>query len=317
MKRLLTIVIIICTYSISAQINYYSFGFARSQNVSIQDINNIPFQYSWIGGINSVSFFSIDLDNDGVKDLLGFEKHGNRVLPFLWNTLSNQYEFAPQYTRNFPVLHDWVILKDYDNDGKEDIFTYGLASIRVFKQTSSNPLQFSLVSDQLQSYYYNSFVNIFASPDDYLGIEDVDGDGDLDILNFWLLGKFVHFQKNLSIETYGHADSLIFRLADECWGGFSEAADNNIITLFTHCQTKEWDDALEPQRHMGSSLLAFNHNNDTLIDLLIGDVDYPDLILLTNGGTRDSALMVAQTTQFPNATNPISLFSMPVVNYID
>jgi hypothetical protein len=68
---------------------------------------------------------------------------------------------------------------------------------------------------------------------------------------------------------------------------------------------------------MGSSLLAFNHNNDTLIDLLIGDVDYPDLILLTNGGTRDSALMVAQTTQFPNATTPINLYSMPVVSLID
>lgn len=315
MKNILTLVIIICTFSISAQINYYPFGFTRSQNIPIQNINNTPLIFPWIGGINSVYFSSIDLNNDGIKDLFGFEKHGNRILPFVWNTQSAQYEFAPQYAHNFPALHDWVILKDYDNDGKEDIFTYGLASIRVFKQTSSNPLQFTLVTDQLQSYYYTSNVNIFASPDDYLAIEDVDGDGDLDILNFWLLGKFVHLQKNLSIETYGHADSLIFRLADECWGGFSEAADNNIITLFTNCQTKEWD--AEPDRHMGSSLLAFDHNGDTLTDLLLGDVDYPDLILLTNGGTRDSALMVAQTTQFPNTTNPINLFSMPVVSFID
>lgn len=317
MKNILTLVIIICTFSISAQINYYPFGFIRSQNLPIQDQNNIPLQFPWIGGINSVYFSAIDLNNDGIKDLFGFEKHGNRILPFVWNTQNAQYEFAPQYAHNFPALHDWVILKDYDNDGKEDIFTYGLASIRVFKQTSSNPLQFSLVTEQLQSYYYTSNVNIFASPDDYLAIEDVDGDGDLDILNFWLLGKFVHFQKNLSMETYGHADSLVFKLADECWGGFSEAADNNTITLFTNCQTKEWDAASEPLRHMGSSLLAFNHNNDTLIDLLIGDVDYPDLILLTNEGTRDSALMVAQTTQFPNATTPINLYSMPVVSLID
>lgn len=315
MRKFITFVIIVCTYSISAQINYYPFGFARSQNIPILNSNNISLQFPWIGGINSVVFSSIDLNNDGIKDLVGFEKHGNRILPFVWNTQSAQYEFAPQFSHNFPILHDWVILKDYDNDGKEDIFTYGLASIRVFKQTSSNPLQFTLVTDQLQSYYYTSNVNIFASPDDYLGIEDVDGDGDLDILNFWLLGKFVHFQKNLSIETYGNADSLIFRLADECWGEFSEAADNNIITLFTNCQTKAWD--AEPERHMGSSLLAFNHNGDTLTDLLLGDVDYPDLILLTNGGTRDSALMVAQTTQFPNTTDPINLFSMPVVSFLD
>jgi len=317
MKNLLTIVIFIGTFSISAQINHYPYVFSKSQDISVIDLNNNQIQYPWIGGINSVHFSSIDLNNDGVNDLIGFEKHGNRLLPFIWNTQSSQYEYSPQYSHLFPNLHDWVILKDYDNDGKNDIFTYGLGSIRVFKQISSNPLQFSLVSEQLQSYYYTSNVNIFASPDDYLAIEDVDGDGDLDILNFWLLGKFVHFQKNISIETYGHADSLIFRLADECWGGFSEAADNNNITLFTNCQTKEWDSDNENERHMGSSLLAFDHNGDNLTDLLLGDVDYPDLILLTNGGTRDSALIIAQTTQFPNTTDPIYLFSMPVVSFLD
>lgn len=68
---------------------------------------------------------------------------------------------------------------------------------------------------------------------------------------------------------------------------------------------------------MGSSLLAFDHNGDSIIDLLIGDVDYPDLILLTNGGTRDSALIISQTTQYPNNQDPIYLFSMPAVSFID
>ncbi|MBK7389494.1 MAG: hypothetical protein IPI23_10650 [Bacteroidetes bacterium] len=35
------------------------------------------------------------------------------------------YVYAPEYAKKFPVsMHDWVLLKDFDCDGKEDIFTY-------------------------------------------------------------------------------------------------------------------------------------------------------------------------------------------------
>lgn len=317
MKKIGLFLLVILSASLSAQTNFYSFGFVKNQSIPVDNQNDTSLTSPWIGGFNSVRFSEIDLNNDGLQDLFGFEKHGNRILPFLWNSTQSNYTFAPEYIHNFPDLHDWVILKDYNNDGLVDIFTYGLGSIRVFKQTSSNPLMFSLVTDQLQSYYYNGYVNIFTSPDDYLAIEDFDFDGDLDIVNFWILGKYVHLQKNLSMELYGNADSLKFILGDECWGKFSEGADNNTITLFTNCQNKEWDATNESTRHIGSSLQAIKNDQDTVFHLLIGDVDYPNLILLTNGGTQDSALMVSQTTQFPNQTEPIHLFSMPAVSLVD
>jgi hypothetical protein len=317
MKNLITIWCIIISSTLFGQTNYYTFGFVRNHNISVTNIQNINFQYPWIGGINSIRFSSIDLNQDGIKDLFGFEKHGNRILPFIWNNNTETYHYAPEYIHCFPKLHDWVILKDYNNDGKEDIFTYGLAAIQVYKQTSTDNLQFSLVTDQLQSFYYNGNVNIFCSPDDYLAIEDFDSDGDLDIVNFWILGKYVHFQKNRSMELFGNADSLKFTLSDECWGAFSEGADNNSITLFSHCQDKEWDPVFDPTRHMGSSLQGIKGTQDTLFDILIGDVDYPDLIFLKNGGTKDSALMVSQTNQFPNTTDPIRQFSMPVASFVD
>ena len=74
-----------------------------------------------------MAFFNIDLDLDGTDDLLAFEKHGNRLLPFLRQ--GQQWLYVPEYRHGFPELHDWLILKDYDNDGKKDIFTYGLAGI--------------------------------------------------------------------------------------------------------------------------------------------------------------------------------------------
>lgn len=318
MKRLILVVFILSAISSSAQTSHYPFGFYRNTQIIASDMDYDLYKFAWLGGINSIRFFMVDINGDGFRDLLGFEKHGNKLIPFIYNPSSTSpYRYAPEYKHLFPKLHDWVIFKDYNNDGKEDIFTYGLGGIRVFKHTSSNPLQYTLVTEQLQSFYYNGDVNIFASPDDYIAIEDFDEDGDLDIVNFWILGKYVHFQKNLSMEWYGHADSLKFTLGDECWGGFSEAADNNIITLFTHCQTKEWDSDEFPTRHMGSSLQAYRNEDSTLFDIIIGDVDYPDLIYLVNGGSPDSALMVSQTNQFPIASDPVSLYSMPVLSIID
>ncbi len=319
MKRIAFFVtVFLLLFSAKAQDDYYHLGFSRDYSVNISREDGTLLKYPWIGGINSIYFSTIDLNFDGHQDLIGFEKHGARLIPLLWNPVTEEYDYAPEYVRFFPELHDWAIFKDYNFDGKADIFTYGLGSIRVFKQTSTNDtLRFELVADPLESFYYNGLVNIFSSPDDYLAIADIDQDGDLDILNFWVLGKYVHWQRNMSMELYGHADSLNFVLEDECWGEFNEAADDNVITLFSYCELKDWDPMEDYDRHIGSSMKIIDYNADGLPDLLIGDVDYPDLILLINGGTLDSALMVSQTTDFPNATDPIYLFSMPAVNYID
>ena len=252
-------------------------------------------------------FSEIDLDLDGTLDLLGFEKHGNRLLPFL--RTDNGYVYAPEYARCFPDLHDWVILYDYNHDGKADIFTYGLASVRVFRNISTDTLRFELVSEALQAFYYNGYTNIYASPDDYLVVDDVDGDGHLDILNFWVLGRYVHQLRNYANE----GESFDFHLENECWGHFSEAADNNAITLFTDCNDKSDDD--DHPRHTGSSMLLHDFSGNGLPDLLVGDVDSPYNILLYNNGTMTEARMTAQDTAFP--TNmPIQLYSMPAASLV-
>ena len=289
-----------------AQNSYFDFGFERDSHIPVMDGGNI-LSLPWAGGINSVRFSEIDLDLDGVPDLLGFEKHGNRLLPFL--RVEDHYEFAPEYARLFPELHDWVILYDYNNDGKADIFTYGLASIRVFENISDEALRFELVADPLQAYYYNGYTNIYASPDDYLVVDDVDGDGHLDILNFWVLGKYVHHLRNYAEE----GEPFDFRLENECWGYFAEAADNNRITLFTDCNDKSGDD--DHTRHTGSSMLLHDFSGNGLPDLLVGDVDSPYNILLYNNGTMDDARMTAQDTAFP-VNMPIHLYSMPAPSLV-
>lgn len=295
------------------QVPSRDFGFERNNAVCVQDSALHCLLFPWSGGLNSIKISEIDLNRDGYKDLFIFEKNGNRILTFLNQGIadSSSFHFAPDYAHYFPKLHDWVILKDYNLDGKEDIFTYGLAGITLYKNISQNEPAFELVSEQLQSYYYSGYTNIYSSPDDYLAIDDVDGDGDLDILNFWLLGKYVHYQKNYGI----NPENPDFRLEDECWGNFSEGADNNVISLFTDCSNKI--SAEETDRHVGSSLFYYDFNEDGVKDLVLGDIDFPNLILLTNGGSPDSAFMISQNPFFPNTSNPVNLFSMPVCSVVD
>jgi len=289
-----------------AQNTYFDFGFERDSQIPVM-AEGSTLSLPWVGGINSVRFSEIDLNLDGIPDLLGFEKHGNRLLPFL--RVGYHYDYAPEYARLFPDLHDWVILYDYDNDGKADIFTYGLASIRVFKNISDETLRFELVADPLQAYYYNGYTNIYASPDDYLVVDDVDGDGHLDVLNFWVLGRYVHHLRNYGAE----GEPFDFRLENECWGHFAEAADNNQITLFTDCNDKSGDD--DHTRHTGSSMMLHDFSGNGLPDLLVGDVDSPYNILLYNNGTMDDARMTAQDTAFP-VNMPIHLYSMPAPSLV-
>ena len=289
----------------AAQNTYYDFGFERQPSIFVIE-NGHALAMPWVGGLNSVRFSEIDLDMDGTLDLLGFEKHGNRLLPFL--RVGNDFLYAPQYARCFPDLHDWVILYDYDHDGKSDIFTYGLAAVRVFKNISVDTLQFQLVADPLQAFYYNGYTNIYASPDDYLVVDDIDHDGHLDLLNFWVLGRYVHHLRNYAEE----GSPFDFRLENECWGHFEEAADNNAVTLFSDCSTKSDEDHI---RHTGSSMLLHDFDGNGLPDLLLGDVDSPYNILLYNNGTLSDAQMTMQDTAFPSSM-PIFLYSMPVASFV-
>jgi hypothetical protein len=290
---------------------YYKLGFEKNQEIEVKKGNH-TLLYPWAGGINSVFFSQIDLNLDGISDFIAFEKHGNRILPFVsTGTNANpQFVFAPEYKYRFPKLHDWVILKDFNNDGKADIFTYnGMGGIRVFENVSNQELAFKLVADPVKSNYYGNEVNIFVAPSDYICIEDVTRNGKLDILNFGIIGNTVHFQKNISQDD----QFFSYILADDCWGRFVEGIENNEITLFS-CENKS---EKKGPKHLGSSFFMLDFNGDGLQDIVIGDTDFPGLKLLINGGTPEEALMISQTEDFPNAQNPVHIFSKPAVSTMD
>ncbi len=298
----------------------------------VQPVSRSNLLFPWAGGLNSCQFCALDLNLDGIEDLLIFDRHGNRKLTFINGGTPNSTDFthAPEYAGKLPELHDWVISADYNCDGKKDLFTYGFGGVRVFQNISDSILKFKLITDLLESYYYTGKVGILVTSVDYPALADIDNDGDLDLLTFFGLGSFVEYHKNLSMEKYGTCDSLDYRLTDHCWGKFKESEGGNHIELNTVCpymdclpHTPEDEQQAAGMmgpgapKHTGSTMIATDLNNDGLKDLLLGDVDFPGLIMLTNGGTIDTAQMIAQDSTFPSNSQTVKLFSFPVASWLD
>ncbi|HOW32759.1 MAG TPA: VCBS repeat-containing protein, partial [Bacteroidales bacterium] len=233
------------------------------------------------------------------------------------------YEYHPEYAGSFPPVEHWMQLVDYNNDGREDVFTYTTGGIKVYRNDSQDMPAFTLVSGPyLVSLQGTTLTNIFVTYVDYPAIVDVDNDGDKDILTFWGLGSFIEWHKNLSMEYYGNADSLEFEKVSDCWGYFAEGAENNSIKLDT-CPEYATGHGMIPSlkssdpKHTGSTLLVLDFNGDGLYDLALGDVDYSTLLLLTNGGTAQDANMVSFSSSFPQAADPVNIVSFPACSATD
>jgi hypothetical protein len=293
-----------------------------AQQPAVKSNDGEFLKFPWTGGLDACQFGEMDLNGDGINDLLVFDRRGNRLLCFLNDGLTGEisYTYAPQYHKYFPELFEWVVFTDYNNDGKTDIFTYspGWAGMRVFKNISEDHIEFELtVSPYLSSFQGSGYVNIISTNADYPAIVDIDGDGDLDILTFWALGTFIELHKNQSMEKYGHADSLDYIKTDFCWGRIAENEENNILYLDTCLFNREMLETKEGFRHRGATMLVNDFTGNGLPDMLLSDVDYPGLTLLVNGGTLDNAIIVSQDTTFPSNDVQVKLFSMPFAALID
>lgn len=295
-------------------------GFSKVDTIKVFNKSDLIMNYGFVGGMNSCQFNEIDLNLDRINDLLVFDRHGNRVMTFIADVSQKKYLYKPEYEKFIPEINHWIRCEDYNNDGKKDIFTYTIGGIKVFKNVSDDKLKFQQVTNPyLTSNYGSVATNILVTNVDFPAIVDIDGDGDLDILTFWGLGSFIDLHKNLSIEKYGNADSLIFAKTSGCWGNFAEGSEDNNIILDTCINSREFHsrNAFSDEKHTGSTLLVSDFDRDGIRDLLLGDVDYPTLIFLKNSGTDSDAFMSSYTHEFPPNSENIFLNSFPVSQLID
>jgi hypothetical protein len=300
-----------------SQAQYFDLGFERNDSIQVLKPDGSSYSDPWAGGLNSCQFFELDLDLNGTNDLIVFDKHGNKCLPFLrFNDCGHTgYYFAPQYVDLLPKFVSWVNSFDYDLDGNKDVLTYTLGGVKVYKNTSDLIFQLREVKPRLTSDYGSGTpINLYTSEADYPGFADVNGDEAMDVVNFWALGKFVEYHQNTGLSLFGSFDSLNYRLNSSCWGHFEENESSNVLVLNSDCGSK---DVVDNTRHSGSTMLLLDLNGDGIKDIVIGDVDYPQLISLLNSGSADTARMLSQDTMFPTPAKPVRLYSMPAATTLD
>ncbi|MCC7302359.1 MAG: T9SS type A sorting domain-containing protein [Bacteroidia bacterium] len=288
--------------------------FRRADSVKVFR-NSAQLSNPWVGGHNFVQFSDIDLNMDGIKDLFVFDRTGNKITTYLNTGTPNavSYVHKPEYEKQFPIMTNWVLLHDYNGDGKEDIFHFNGAGFAVWKNTSTvSGLQFQNITWLAMSEYSpNNWVNLYVSPVDIPALVDVDNDGDTDVLTFSINGISVEYHKNRAVELSMSPDSLKFQYITGNWGDFTENPSNCGINL------QRQNPHLPTPQHAGSCLLCLDFDNDNDQELILGDISCCNMTMLTNGGDSANADMVTVDALFPSSSMSVDLSIFPCAYHLD
>ncbi len=300
--------------------------------IKVMDDNGNELINPFSGGYDTPQFSEADFNNDGQLDLFVFDFTGEVVSTYL-NT-GTAYVYAPSYAKTFPELNYIAILRDYDGDGAMDLFTYkgddALEGYTVYKgffntenQLGFIELNFNNPEDNLIPYYDMDGNLSTLSIDEtiYPIIDDMDNDGDVDIVSIPANGGYFEFYQNLSVENGWGLDSLYFVYPTECYGGALESGGDLSLDLAN--SPGECFPLLmglnvgNNSIHGGYSLLSFDNDGDGDRDILFGDKQFNNMNLLTNGGDTNQAFFTEQDTIFPNYSIPIEADILPAAFYID
>ena len=275
------------------------------------------------GGLIKPSFGNIDLNRNGIQDLVILDREDDFVMTFIneGEPGNPEFRYAPAYAEALPDLENFIITRDYNHNGNMDIFTYQSGAnfgVKVYQNTSDDDwLDFEVAVERLER---RNGTNIRISNTDIPGVADVTGDGALDFFSFSQLGGFVEFFQNMSYQEYGHYDSLIFDKKDACWGRFFELTDDT--ANFNLGEYRDWCLWEGGKKHQGGAMLLLDVNQSGAKDILISDADQSNIDLLINGKTLiaddpypiDS--MIEHQPDFPSE-HPVDINFKPGAYYVD
>jgi hypothetical protein len=314
---LISTIFLTCT-GILAQSTQTILALDRNDDIPVFSIDSIQLKFPTTGGFNYMQAGAIDLNNDGIQDLLMFDRTGDRILPFIYTgTPGNpDYRFDHSLVYSFPKVKDFLIVKDFNCDGKADLFTYENSGFKVYKNISSaSGLQFELYTESLQSYFNPATLAVFCIPVDVPVVEDMDNDGDQDLLVFGILGTCVEYHRNMAVEQLGRCDTLMLKLESDNWGLFTESFSTNDVVINDSCDHPTGrNNAL---RHAGSTMLAYDADGDGDKDMLLGDIAYRTMTQLINGGNANYGQITSSQTPFPSGTPYINLPIFPAAFFLD
>jgi hypothetical protein len=284
------------------------FGINAQENYSLN--NEVSFEMSgkilsapFAGGVNSAQIQTIDLTGDGAEEWVIWDINSRQLQVF--EKSGDSFTHLPELSYLFPAdISGFLKLADYDGDGKKDLFTATALGIKAYKNTSQgNQLSWSLAQNFLK---LDGSGNIQVNNLDTPLIQDLDGDGDLDLVIFnFASGDYLEFYKNTSIERKGIPDMDGFEFPDRFWGNFvfcgcSEFSFGQTCQGSPIAPNSRIDESQRVQHAGGHSILYRDFDGDGFNDLVLGRDECSKLYFLPNRGTNANPIFESFATEIPD-----------------
>src|SRR6478672_75208 len=151
MKQIFTLLFLAISTAAFAQ---HPYEFQQKNDIKLV-VGTDTLRQPWVGGLNSPVFSTIKLNNDATEDLYVFDRNSKKSYTFLADNSSGtwQWKYAPEYEAYFPrEMVFWALLRDFDGDGKKDLFTGDQLGTWLYKNntTASGPLTFNTTPRNLK-----------------------------------------------------------------------------------------------------------------------------------------------------------------------
>ncbi len=324
----LMLVFFVCLNSLTAQ----TFPYRITDSLSFLDAANNPYSKALTGGFQAPQFSVCDLDGDGKKDLVIYDRIDGRIVTLINTGAVGElkYKLDNRYATYFPSLspNAWMLMRDYNLDGKEDIFTVdNTTRLLVYKNISSGgvpkfekipQLTYRNISPAGSIPEYNDLGTPFIH---LPGIGDVDFDGDLDILTYTNQGGAIGMYMNMQVEQGLPADSMRFKDVDWRWGDFYDFDCNRYLLNMGDTIGKRGPSKFYGKRHTnGSSITMFDADNDKDMDIVLGNEGCDHMVFLENGkknyNTRYDTI-IRYDTNFVSTFNRAKIWLYPAGYYLD
>ena len=278
---ILILILLVCQInSLLAQ----QFEFVDSDQIRIIE-NNQTLSDPFSGGFNAVQIKEADIDNDGETEWIIYDRSNNKAyIGMMTDGVvkidHNRSDLLPR------EIDNWLILADYDKDGRLDIFTDTSFGVKVIRNAGDS---WEVLDGNLKANSNGNLVNIVVSGSDYPAIGDFDEDGDVDLLVFdFVVGDRIVLYQNISEEN-NLDDPLVFEKADTFWGGIEECDCNDFIFDESGCNPNK----VQKTEHAASKSITFFRD-----DLFIGIEGCPQVAFLPNSENFSKADFNSFTTDF-------------------
>jgi hypothetical protein len=279
--------------------------FTFDQNIPIE-VNGVRVPMPFAAGINGAQIQEMDTNGDGKDELVVWDINARRILVF--ENTATGFRYLPEMAFFFPEdVNGYLVLADYDGDGKKDLFTSSPFGIKAYRNVTAAGSSFPRWEVAQNFLRLDNGSNVQANVLDIPLIMDIDGDGDLDIVTFnFVLGDYLELYRNTSVERKGVPDIDGFAFPQSRWGNFEFCACGDFSFGFT-CGGIPIRLAPEPdlptariQHSGGHSILYADFDGDGVFDLLLGQDECDQLYFLPNEGTNAQPLFRSFSTTLPD-----------------